>query len=126
MKRTYSMQGFELRLVGGVIELRAQGERTVGDELAPARVFSSMARHLSSRLILYDIRDADYRLDARQWEERFRFVARLFKGYRIAYVTRADQAETARQSRRAHARNGDKADVFNSRDKAHAWLIHPA
>ncbi|WP_143742896.1 hypothetical protein [Maricaulis sp. W15] len=122
MNNNYSMRGFELKLVNNVIELRAEGERVAGAERAPASAFTSIAAKIDSHLILYDIRSADYKLGELDWEERFRFVARLFKGYRIAYVVRKEQRDIARGACRAHARNGDKADVFTSKTRALDWL----
>lgn len=96
MSSSYSMEGFELQLNNGVIELRAQGLREAGGERAPASAFNAIATEGNSSHVLYDLRDADYHLSAMEWEERARFVARLFKGYRVAYIIRADQQEAAR------------------------------
>jgi len=122
MSSNYSMEGFDLQFNDGVIELRAQGERKAGSEHAPASAFASIAKQLDSNLILYDVRDADYRLSPMEWEERARFVARVFKGYRVAYIIRAEQHEAANLACEAHARNGDEARVYTSRDTARDWL----
>lgn len=123
LRSSFSMQGFDLHLRNGVIELRAQGERMAGDERAPAAAFTSIAAKLDSRLILYDVRDANYRLSELEWDERLRFVARLFSGYRTAYIIRADQKTAASRACKAHARNGDKAKAFSSKGTARDWLV---
>ena len=122
MSSSYSMEGVDLQLNDGVIELRAQGERKAGSERAPASAFTIIAKQLRSRLVLYDIRDADYDLTAMEWEERTRFVARLFKGYRVAYVIRSEQHAEANLACEAHARNGDPARAFTSKSPARDWL----
>ncbi len=116
------MQGFDLKLLKGVIELRAQGNRKAGTEHGPARAFASIAATIDSKLILYDVRDANYQLSELQMEERARFIARLFNGYRIAYVLRVEQLEFGRLICRAHHRNGDQAKTFSSKSAATGWL----
>ena len=123
MKNSYSMQGFDLTVGNNLIEMRAQGDRASGAEISPARIFASISAKVTTQLILYDIRDSDYQLTELEWEERGRFVARLFKGFQIAYVIRNDQREQARLICRAHARNGDEADYFTSKTKARNWLL---
>ena len=122
MTPNYSMNGFSLTLVDGVIELYADGEQGRGDEVAPARAFSALSPRIESRLILNDVRSAVFSLSDLEWEERMRFVARSFQGYRMAYVIRPDQTETAEKFVAAHARLGDEAACFRSKAKARAWL----
>lgn len=122
MAANYSMQGFSLSVVDGIIELYSDGELGRGSEQAPARAFGTFADHIESRLILHDVRSAVLSLSEMEWEERMRFIARTCQGYRIAYVIRPDQAERAQGFVEAHARLGDTAACFKSKASARAWL----
>lgn len=122
MTSSYSMEGLDLRLKDGVIELRTQGVRLAGAEQTPAHIFSRIAKQIDSTLILYDVRDATYELSELEIEERYRFVARIFKGYRIAYVIRREQSALAQKACDAHARLGDAASCFTSLNAARRWL----
>jgi hypothetical protein len=119
---TYSMEGFTLRLVDGIIELHTDGEQGPGTEDAHARAFSAIADKLHSRLVMYDIRSASFVLSDIERAERTRFVARIATGYRIAYVVRPDQMEAAEEFVTAHRRLGDAAACFTSKSKARDWL----
>jgi len=118
----YSMQGFSLSVVDGIIELHSDGELGSGSEQAPARAFGTIAENIDSRLILNDVRSAVMTLSDIEWEERMRFIARALQGYRVAYVIRPDQARRAQGFVEAHARLGDTAECFKSKAKARAWL----
>ena len=122
MTSSYSMEGMDLRLKDGVIELRTQGVRVAGAEKTPAHIFSRIANQIDSSLILYDLRDATYDLSELELEERYRFVARIFKGYRVAYVIHKDQTALAQKACEAHARLGDAASHFTSLGAARRWL----
>jgi len=118
----YSMEGFSLSVVDGIIELYSDGELGSGSEQAPARAFSTIADNIRSRLLLNDVRSAVMTLSEMEWQERMRFVARTFQGYKIAYVIRPDQADRAQGFVEAHARLGDTAACFKSKASARAWL----
>ena len=122
MGTNYSMQGFSLSVVDGIIELHTDGEQDSGSEQAPIRAFSTLAENITSRLILNDVRSAVMSLSDIEWEERMRFIARALQGYRVAYVIRPDQERTTRGFIEAHARLGDTAEYFKSKAKARAWL----
>lgn len=122
MPPNYSMQGFSLSLVDGVIELHADGEHDGDFARGQARAFKTIAGALDSRLILNDVRRGRYALSRREWEDRMRFVARTVQGYRIAYVIRPEQAQVIDGFIEAHARLGDEAAAFRSKAEARAWL----
>ena len=122
MAANYSMQGFSLSVVDGIIELHSDGELGSGSEQAPARAFSTIADNIRSRLLLNDVRSAVMTLSEMEWQERMRFTARTFQGYKIAYVVRPDQADRAQGFVEAHARLGDTAACFKSKASARAWL----
>lgn len=124
MTANYSIDGFSLRLADGIIELRADGDHHSGAGAArePEKAFASIAPHLASRSVLYDVRNARYEFSELEWEEVLRRAARILHGYRTAYVVRSDQVPTAQRMIAAHARLGDEAACFRTTAEARDWL----
>jgi len=120
--QAYSMQGFEIRIDGQVLEMRTDGTRTAAMGRDPGRSFESFLANTHVTGILFDVRGADYQLDEIEWEERARLIARVCQGHPTAFVNRQDQdIQVARVLHHLEARGG-RGLSCRSRQAARIWL----
>ena len=122
MAQAYSMEGFEIRIDGNVLEMRTEGARTADMGVDTGRSFQSFMDNSDIRGIIFDVRGAHYVFTDLEWEERARLLARLCHHVPSAMICRPDQADqVARVVKHFEARGG-KTQVCRSRLAARAWL----
>jgi hypothetical protein len=122
MAANLSMDGFEIRIKDGILEMRTEGMRTAGMGLDPERAFKSLVRLHPIEAILFDVRQAHYVLDDLAWSERARIVARMCKSYTTAFICRPDQVDQTRIVLDFHTEFGGRSDQFRSRKMARDWI----
>jgi hypothetical protein len=122
MVQAYSMEGFDLRIDSGILEMRTEGERTVGKGRDVARAFEHFLASRPVRAVMFDVRGAQYALDDREWEERAHGIARLCRALPIAIIDREDQSAQTRRVIELHARMDGTSQSFRSRAAARKWL----
>lgn len=122
MAHAYSMEGFELRFEGGVLEMRTDGIRTESMGTDPRRAFESLLKNAAVRAVLFDIRGAQYDIHGPALEERARIIGRLCRDFPIALVARPDQDGLAGIFCEMHARQGGDSRICRSRNAARDWL----
>lgn len=122
MAQAYSMEGFEIRVDGGVLEMRTEGVRTAAMGRDPGRSFATFLANSKVTAIVYDIRGATYEFTPTAWEERARVLARLCNPYPTALVARPDQdAQIFRIVELINQRGGIGL-ACRSREAARSWL----
>ena len=122
MAQAYSMEGFDIRIDGHVLEMRTDGTRTAAMGRDPRRSFESFLANSDTRAILFDVRGAHYHFSDSEWEERARLIARLCQGRPTAFVNHQDQdAQVARVLHHLDMRNGQGLSC-RSRQAARIWL----
>lgn len=122
MIRAYSMEGFEIRIDGDILEMRTEGIRRSHMGRDPGRAFESFLAATPVRGVLFDVRGAHYDFGAAEWEERARTIARLCRHHVMALIGRDDQDAQIAQVIELHAGMGGENSVFRSRRKAREWL----
>jgi hypothetical protein len=95
--RAYSMQGFDLRFGGGILEMRTEGERTAAAGRDPGRAFEHFLASEPVQGVLFDVRGAYYKLEPVQWGIRIRTIARLCSNRAMAVIARDDQTPSVAQ-----------------------------
>ncbi|OLF80810.1 hypothetical protein AWH62_13895 [Maricaulis sp. W15] len=122
MVQAYSMEGFEIRIDGSVLEMRTEGTRTVGMGRDSGRSFESFLAHSDVSGVLFDVRGAHYDFTPDAWEERARVIARICTPYPTAFVGRPDQdGQIGRVMELLEARGGSALHC-RSRQSARVWL----
>lgn len=122
MVQAYSMEGFELRVDRGILEMRTEGERSAGKGRDVARAFRHFLDSKPVRAVLFDVRGARYTLNDREWEERAHGIARLCRVLPIAIIDREDQTGQTRRVLDIHREMGGTGEAFRSRTAARRWL----
>ncbi|WP_300545645.1 hypothetical protein [Maricaulis sp.] len=120
--QAYSMEGFDIRIDGDILEMRTEGDRTPSTGTDPRRAFESFLAASPVRGILFDVRGARYHFQAGQWEERARVIARLTRSRVIAIIGREDQDALIDRVLEYHAEMGGSGMAFRSRAEARNWL----
>lgn len=123
MPHSYSMEGFELRLEGRVLEMRSEGERTARASHDAGRAFSSFFADGIVQGVIFDLRGAEYALSDRQWEERAHAFARECRSLPLAVIDRQDQAGKTERLLELHTGMGGRNAGFRSRTEARNWII---
>ncbi|WP_417488119.1 hypothetical protein [Maricaulis sp.] len=122
MAQAYSMEGFEIRIDGHVLEMRTEGTRTAAMGRDPGRSFQSFMANSDIGGIVFDVRGAQYEFTDFEWEERARVLARLCHHVPTAIICRPDQTgQVARITEQIDARGG-VALACRSRQAARTWL----
>ncbi|WP_323762192.1 hypothetical protein [Maricaulis sp.] len=122
MAQAYSMEGFEIRIDGHVLEMRTEGTRTSDMGRDPGRSFQSFMANSDIGGILFDVRGAQYEFTDFEWDERARLLARLCHHVPTAIVCRPDQtSQTTRIIEQIETRGG-LALACRSRQAARVWL----
>lgn len=122
MAQAYSMEGFEIRIDGGVLEMRTEGTRTAGMGNDPARSFESFLANSDIFGVLFDVRGAVYEFSDLEWEERARTIARVCQPFPTAIVSRPDQDAAARRIQELLELRGGTGLTCRSRQVARDWL----
>ena len=122
MVQAYSMEGFEIRIDGRVLEMRTEGTRTAGMGRDAARSFESFLTHADISAILFDVRGARYEFSPDAWEERARIVARLCSPYPTAVIGRPDQDHQISRIMKLLKVRGGVGLQCRSRQAARIWL----
>ena len=122
MPHSYSMEGFELRLEGPVLEIRTEGERTNGAVHDTSPAFDSFFDRREVRGVIFDLRSADYLFNDRQWEEGAHAFARRCRALPLAIIDRQDQAHRTQRLLELHCGMGGRSETFRSRSKARNWI----
>ena len=122
MLHSYSMEGFELRLEGPVLEMRTEGERTTGLVHDTSPAFGSFFDRHDIRGVIVDLRSAEYQFNARQWEEGAHAFARRCRALPLAVIDRQDQARRTQRLLELHTGMGGQSESFRSRKKARNWI----
>lgn len=122
MAQAYSMEGFEIRIDGNVLEMRTEGMRTSDMATDPGRSFQSFLNNTDVRGILFDVRGAHYKFTDIEWDERARLLGRLCHHVPTAIISRPDQsAQIARIVEQIEKRGG-MALACRSRRSARDWI----
>lgn len=122
MAQAYSMEGFEIRIDGNVLEMRTEGARTSDMGRDPGRSFETFLSHSYVAAILFDVRGATYEFSATEWEERARIVARNCSPYPTAFIGRPDQDEQISRIVELLEQRGGTGLKCRSRQAARLWL----
>jgi hypothetical protein len=120
--QAYSMQGFDITVDDGILEMRTEGKRTSATGPDAGRTFENFLRSSSVRAVIFDVRGADYAMNDREWEERARTVARVCRDYLVAIIDREDQSRHSARVLELHESMGGRGRPFRSRAQARAWL----
>lgn len=122
MVHAYSMEGFEIRIDGDILEMRTEGVRTAPMGRDPGRAFESFLAAAPARAVLFDLRGAHYQFGPAEWEERARTIARLCRRHAVAAIGREDQDAQIARVLELHAGMGGEGRAFRSRQRARDWL----
>jgi len=120
--QAYSMEGFEIRIDGHVLEMRTEGRRTAGMGRDPGRSFQSFMANSDIRGIMFDVRGAQYEFTDFEWEERARVLARLCHHVPTAIICRPDQTGQVACITDQIVARGGVALACRSRQAARSWL----
>ena len=122
MKRAYSVDGFELRVDGRILEMRTEGDRGPGMDRNNRRTLESFLASGNVRGVLFDVRRAHYRDSGVESDECIRTLARICRRHFTAVIGRADQSTPTGKLVGLHAQMGGHGRAFRSRDHALEWL----
>lgn len=122
MTHSYSMEGFELRVEGPVLEMRSDGERTETRSREAGRAFDSFISDGTVQGVIFDLRGADYAYSDQQWEERAHAFARQCRDLPLAVIDREDQAGRTRRLLELHSGMAGRNAGFRSRKQAQDWI----
>lgn len=120
--RTYSTDGFDIRITKGLLEMRNEGTRTAALVSADIRALECLMRSGPVTAILFDFRAAVLAYDPVEAESCIRHVARLCRGLPQAVIARTDQARAVEAMLKTLKSMDVACGGFRSRREAHAWL----
>ncbi|BDX00401.1 hypothetical protein [Maricaulis maris] len=122
MAQAYSMEGFEIRIDGGVLEMRTEGTRKPEMGSDPGRSFESFLANSDISGVLFDVRGAQYEFSDLEWEERARTISRVCQSFPTAIVSRPDQDAATRRVLDLLELRGGTGLSCRSRQVARDWL----
>ena len=122
MSRFFAIEGLEIQLADGVMEITVTGERLPESHNQSAKLVALMMREETVEGVLRDIRDASFPLTDTELELRAAPLARTIGARPVACVSRPDQEKEYEIFRAACAAHGAEVRAFRFIGDARDWL----